>query len=260
MNIIPISNISRIKEIKEDNKEINSFSLDKFKIKKIRCTQAEYRKKIEKRFKQLLIDKKNIFFDENNILHNRLHIKKNFRPTPFQIYEKIKMSNIHKVKGNNLKKLCLSPNVRTSSISINANIFQREKYKQSVNQKENKLKYFKYYSPLRERIAKLSFYKKYKLNNSDNTEDDFSNMIIKNDLTKNENKNKMKYGMKKIIGRNNNFDINFINKYKTNDYFYKKSFLNKDNFSFYNSKNDNIRFRNIPKINNSISQQLIIKI
>lgn len=255
---MPLSNISRIKEIKKDNKEINSFSLEKFKIKKIRCTQAEYRKKIEKRFKQLLIDKKKIFFDENNLLHNHLHIKTNFRPTPFQIYEKIKMSNVHKIKGNNLKKLCLSPKVRSSSISINANILQSEKHKQSVNQKEKKLNYFKYYSPLRERNAKLSYNKKYKLNNSDNTEDDFSNMIIQNDLTK--NKKKKKYNMKDLIGRNNNLDINFIDKYKTNDYFYKKSFLNKDNFSFYNSKNDNIRFRNIPKNDNSISQQLIIKI
>ena len=156
---MPVSNISRIKEIKKDNKEINSFSLEKFKIKKIRCTQAEYRKKIEKRFKQLLIDKKKIFFDENNLLHNHLHIKKNFRPTPFQIYEKIKMSNVHKIKGNNLKKLCLSPKVRSSSISINANILQSEKHKQSVNQKEKKLNYFKYYSPLRERNAKLSYKK-----------------------------------------------------------------------------------------------------
>ena len=227
----PISHIIQSK-IKKNNEQKNaSFSLENLKIKKIKYTQDQYKIKIDKVVRKLLLDtyrlksQNNVYFDENNLLHYQIQIKKISRPTPFQIYEKIKSFRNNKIKDNNLDKLRLSPQTLKSSISANTNNFKKNIFIKSINKKENKFRYTNYISPLRKRISKITkelINKKDKLSNSDNIKD-FSKMIIKNDLTTNNNK----YNMKTINGRNIN-----INGYKTNKNLYKKNFLPNESYSF----------------------------
>ena len=253
----PISHILESKIIENNEHKSESFRLENLKIKKIRYTQDQYKIKIDKVVRKLLLDtyrlksQNNVYFDEKNLLHYQIKIKKILKPTPFQIHEKIKSFRSNKKKENNIDKLRLSPHTNKSSISTNTNNFKKNIFIKSTNKKDNKLRYTNYISPLRKRISKItkeSFNKKDKpSNNSDNIKD-FSKMIIKNDLTTNNNK----YNMKTINGRNNN-----INGYKINKNIYIKNFLPNESYSFRLLKKK-IKLKNLPQIPKSISQQLIV--
>ena len=237
------------------NKEINrinNLKFEKFKIRKLEYSKAEYKNKIDKIIKNLLIEsyRPNHRLKENKKINCKL-IKRIIKPTPFQIYEKIKSLKFNISIEKSYDKLCLSPNTKSSSISTTTNnLFFN---KNNLNKNENKLKFTKYYSPVKAKICRnrTFFGKKNKFNENSKDFIDFSKLIIKNDIVK----VKAKINDKIIYRRNIK---SYFDKYKTKNDFYKKSFSNNENISFCktNNKRNN---KNLPIIGKSLSFEAIIK-
>ena len=245
---------------KEDNRNsINSLDLEK---KKIKYKKVENKKIIDFLFKKALMENKFMKNDENNKNHNLMRQNIAIRPTPFQIYEKIKLLTSYKLIKSNIENLHLLSNSRKSSIINNSNDKQKIQFKKifNMNKKNIKFKYLNYNSPLRERILKMRLRNKNNSFNSRKSNDNNSfnknnktnfSMIIRNDLSINQSNDKMTY----INGRNTK--TNFKNNYKPTNIFNKEYLLSGD-FSFYSLRNEAM-LKNLPKINNSIIQQIIVK-
>ena len=239
-----MKNIKREKQDKEIKKN-NSLKFEKFKLRKLKISNAEYKKKIDNIVKNLILEIYNINSGKNKNMkeNNKINIhfmKKKVKPTPFQIYEKIKSHKLNNSRENNFKKFSLSPIAKTSYISTSTkNINKNNFYK--IN---NKYRYINYISPIKKRNNKTRnnlFDKNINLNENSNE----LTLILKNyKVNKNKNNN-----LKNIIGRNIE---NNLSNYKTKNDFYKKSFLSSENLFFYkkiNKKNQ----RNLPKIEKSLS-------
>ena len=231
---------------------INNLKFEKFKIRKLDYSKAQYKNKIDKIIKNLLVEtyQPNHQQKENKKINFQL-IKRMIKPTPFQIYEKIKSRKFNFSIEKSYDKLCLSPNKTSSSTSTATNnLFFN---KNNLNKNENKLKFTKYYSPLKAKIFRnrTFFGKKNKFNENSKDLIEFSNFVIKNDIVK----GRAKIDDKIIYGRNIK---SYLDKYKTKNDFYKKSFSNNENISFYktNNKRNN---KNLHMIGGSISFEAIIR-
>ena len=247
-----------IKKRENQEKEIkknNSLKFEKFKLRKLICSNAEYKKKFDSVVKKLILEiyntknGKNKNMKENNKIN--LHfMKKKVKPTPFQIYEQIKSHKINNSRENHFGKLFLSPNTKKSSISTSTKNLNRNKFCK-IN---SKYRYFSFISPLKKRINKTrnsSFGNNINLCENSNDLTDFSKLIIKNyRINKDKNSN-----LRNIYRRNVE---NNISSFKTNNDFFKKSFLSNENLSFYKIKNKKPQ-RNLPKISKSLSQQIHLK-
>ena len=238
--------------VKQHNKKINinNFNFEKFKIRKIKCSNAEYKKKIDKILQNLLVDfykSKSQKFKINKINY-KLNNKKILKPTPFQIYEKIKSVKLNISRDKKFDKFYLTPNKKSSSVSTSTKHLQNSKTSKNFYRKENK---FRFIAPKKKFFNKRinSFAKNIKLNDYSNDYADFSNWVIKNDIKKDKN------NIKKNIGRNIKIKINNL---KIKNEFHKQNNLSNDNISFYKIRNNN-KMKNLPLINKSVSQQTIIK-
>ena len=246
--------IEKVIKNKEDKKK-NYLNFEKFKIKRIRCSQVEYKEKINAIVNKLLIntykvktDRKN-YFDDNEKNSYYLNIKKIIKPTPYQIYEKIKLQKKKKIlkkRENKYEHLSLSLINKSSFNSTNN--YNSKVFSIGNNFKNGNVFKKNFFSQIKKRILKCNnFYtKKSELTDSSNNFTEFSKLIIKNDLIKNNNNNDI-YNGKNIIERND------INKFKTKSNFYKKLILNHENSSFLYLRN-NHNLENFPKINRNIYQ------
>lgn len=248
MNDTSISDLMRLKiEDNKDSKQNNCLNLNKFKIIKIRNTRAEYKKKIDDILKNLLIDsyksktqKKQYLCNDSNIYYY-LKIKKHIKPTPFQIYEKIKSKRIIKLKRNEnnnykFKQFYLSPVNKTSNYPNN-NKFEMPQTKKNIYKKINVLRRINYFTPTKEKISNISnsrinSFTNKRMPNDDSGDNFYPKLFIKNEIIK-------------------NFKKDNENKYLTKIGFYKNGknkFLIERNLSLYNN------IKNLPKINKSVSQ------
>ena len=230
----------------------NSLGFEKFKIKKIKYSNAEYKKKIDEILQKLLIDTlksktKNFKNINNNIKINFKLQSKN--PTPFQIYERIKSIKLKHIANDNKKfdNIRLTHINKSSSISTSTKHLQNPKASKKIYMR-NKLKFI---SPFRKRFLNNkvnSFGKTFLLNDNSNDLSDFSNWFIKNDIIRKDNK------IKNNIGRNTKIKISNLKIKKDNN---KKNNLSNDNISFYEIQNNN-KMKNLPIINKNNSQQIIL--
>ena len=208
MNETSISDLMKLKiEDNKESKQNNYLNLNKFKIIKIRNTRAEYKKKIDDILKNLLIDsyksktqKKQYLCNDNNMYYY-LKIKKHIKPTPFQIYEKIKSKRIIKLKrnGNNnykFKQFYLSPVNKTSNYPNNNN-FEIPQTKKNIYKKYNVLRRFNYFTPTKEKISNISNSRinsvtNKRVPNDDSGDNFYPKLFIRNEIIKNfkkDNKN-----------------------------------------------------------------------
>jgi hypothetical protein len=248
MNDTSIGDLMRLKiKDNKDSKQNNCLNLNKFKIIKFRNTRAEYKKKIDDILKNLLIDsyksktqKKQYLCNDSNIYYY-LKIKKHIKPTPFQIYEKIKSKRIIKLKrneNNNYKfnQFYLSPVNKTSNYPNN-NKFEMPQTKKNIYKKINVLRRINYFTPTKEKISNISnsrinSFTNKRMPNDDSGDNFYPKLFIKNEIIK-------------------NFKKDNENKYLTKIGFYKNGknkFLIERNLSLYNN------IKNLPKINKSVSQ------
>ena len=249
MNETSISNLMRLNiEDNKNSKQNNCLNLNKFKIIKIRNTRAEYKKKIDEILKHLLIvsyksktQKKQYLCNDSNMLYY-LKIKKHIKPTPFQVYEKIKSKRIIKLKRNEnnnykLNRFYLSPVNKTSNYP-NKNKFETPQSKKNINKKINIFRRFNYFSPIKEKISnisnsRISSVTNKRVPNDDSGDNLYPKLCIRNELFKNYNKD------------NKNKFLTKIRFYKNK----KNNILIERNLSFHN------KIKNLPKINKSVSQQ-----
>ena len=230
MNDTSISDLMRLKiEDNKDSKQNNCLNLNKFKIIKIRNTRAEYKKKIDDILKNLLIDsyksktqKKQYLCNDSNIYYY-LKIKKHIKPTPFQIYEKIKSKRIIKLKRNEnnnykFKQFYLSPVNKTSNYPNN------NKFEMPQTKKNIKISNIS--------NSRINSFTNKRMPNDDSGDNFYPKLFIRNEIIK-------------------NFKKDNENKYLTKIGFYKNGknkFLIERNLSLYNN------IKNLPKINKSVSQ------
>ena len=241
----------------------NNYPLQKIKIKKIKLSRPKKTRKIDENLKQTLLDNTIAYLDEANKIHYNFQGKNNSRLTPFQIYEKIKLFNLNKLRNKNFMEkieLEMSPNRRVVSLSTNT-----INYSTMNANNNNKFLLFNYNSLLNEKILMMKMknnqlknygrkkslerYQQNKQNNSVKISN-ISKLLVNNcsvySFLNNENE-----GL--ISGRNKKMDkIKIVLKnQKSKDNSSKGfSFVSKD-YTAYSSESER-NFKILPKINRSI--------